>query len=831
MKYYVGIDLGTTNSAISSFDGESVRVWKSKKDQNDVTPSAIYVDKRGKRYYGKEAYLKSAQQPERCATLFKRFMGTSTKIKLGEEELTPEECSAEILRELYKNLPEEIRNSDEVGTVITVPAAFNQMQNAATLEAAHQAGIGQVALMQEPVAAIMSVMKSSNKDGNFLIFDLGGGTLDIAIAESMGGKVNLLSHGGIAMCGGRDFDRLIMNNIVVPWLRNNYKLPDDFRTRKEFSKLLRIAAYKTEVAKIELSSDEVVSIEGETGVNDLQGEEIYLDVELKRSIYDSLINDLVMDGVKAAREAIEKAGLTPQDIDRIIFVGGPTNYKYLRDKVVMEVGVSAGSIEVNPMTAVSEGAAIFAESIDWSSEDHGRKAAREQVESAASLGLSFRYVSRSTEDSARFAIVLAKQVQGYTYEVVSQDTGWHSGSMALANKSSLALPLAKRGGNKFQIQVYDNSGRQVELENKEIEIAYTLATVNSILASHSIGVEVCENSMSNHSVLDYLVREGDPLPAKGQKRFRATENVKAGSSDAINFKLWEGDQQDNVEDNRFIGCMKISGSDFDFGVIMTGAEIICDYVVNDSGSIELDISVPSIAESFNNDKKFYSRQEGQLDLDASASKINYDGKQLLEKVRALHAALDGDSYAEELQAAGMLASTAINITQESTDREELQHTVDSIIQAKRQLNKIRRDNLEDIRIRELADMEESYEQKYKQFANEEEQEQYHRLFATARSRITESGNGFEDIMQRIRYFNYDVLAKNDEFIVFDFKRLISSPEDFDDLEAMKQLAQQGIAAIENDDVATLRDVVNHLWYIRRDDDNDTGENHANIVRG
>ena len=179
----------------------------------------------------------------------------------------------------------------------------------------------------------------------------------------------------------------------------------------------------------------------------------------------------------------------------------------------------------------------------------------------------------------------------------------------------------------------------------------------------------------------------------------------------------------------------------------------------------------------------------------------------------------------------MLASTAINITQESTDREELQHTVDSIIQAKRQLNKIRRDNLENIRIRELADMEESYEQRYKQFANAEEQEQYHRLFATARSRITESGNGFEDIMEQIRYFNYDVLAKNDEFIVFDFKRLISSPEDFDDLEAMKQLAQRGIAAIENNDVATLRDVVNHLWYIRRDDDNDTGENHANIVRG
>ena len=93
---------------------------------------------------------------------------------MGDKEYTPEECSAEILRELYKNLPEEIRESDEVATVITVPAAFNQMQNAATLEAAKMAGIGKVALMQEPVAAIMCVMRQKKNDSNFLIYDLGG---------------------------------------------------------------------------------------------------------------------------------------------------------------------------------------------------------------------------------------------------------------------------------------------------------------------------------------------------------------------------------------------------------------------------------------------------------------------------------------------------------------------------------------------------------------------------------------------------------------------------------------------------------------------------------
>lgn len=830
MKYYVGIDLGTTNSAISTFDGENVRVWKSKKDQNDVTPSAIYVDKRGKRFYGKDAYLKSAQQPERCATLFKRFMGTNTKIKLADEELTPEECSAEILRELYKNLPEEIRNSDDVATVITVPAAFNQMQNAATLEAARMAGIGRVALMQEPVAAIMSVMEKNTKNGNFLIFDLGGGTLDIAIAESMSGKVNLLAHGGIAMCGGRDFDRLIMNNIVIPWLKENYQLPDDFRTDDKYQKLLRIASYKAECAKIELSSDEVVHIEGETGIEDQAGEEIYLDVELERSVYDELIDSLVMEAVEAARETIDKAGLTAQDIDRIVFIGGPTNYKSLRDKVVTQVGVPVGSIEVNPMTAVSEGAAIYAESLDWNNEEHGRKASREQVESDKSLGLSFRYVSRSTEPKARFAIVLTKPVEQYTFEISSEDTGWTSGSLELKNHAMLELPLTKRGANKFRIDVYDAAGRSVVLENNRIEISYTMATVATILASHSIGVEVCENSMSEHSVLDYLVREGDPLPAKGQKKFKATERIKSGSYDGIHFKLWEGDQQEDVEDNRFIGCMNITGQDFDFGVILPGADIICDYVVTDSGSIELDISVPSISESFNSDKNFYSRQEGQIDLDAAADKINFDGQKLLEKVKSTYSSLHDIEDKEVFYKLGEVASEAMNLQDDNQDREYIQKLNDRVIQARQNLNKIRRANIEIIRERHLASFMEDYEKQYSKYADEEENSRYQKLFAAAKDRIKESGSGFENIIEQLRYLNYDVMAKSDEFIVEDFARLVSHPENYEDKDKLAFLYEEGKKAIENEDIDRLRQVVNALWAaMRREEQDDTDR--ANIVRG
>jgi molecular chaperone DnaK len=220
MNNFVGIDLGTTNSAICSFDGEEVTLYKSP-DQTDVTPSAIFVDRRGNRFVGLRAYNNAARDPGSAATLFKRLIGTSTPIILPAVNITmtPEQCSAEVLRALFGYLPEAIRNNSEVGTVITVPAAFNQMQKDATMQAAEGAGIGKVALMQEPVAAVMSVMRRRRGDGIFLVYDIGGGTLDIAIAQSIGGRVSLLGQGGIAMCGGRDFDRLLVDNIVMPWLR------------------------------------------------------------------------------------------------------------------------------------------------------------------------------------------------------------------------------------------------------------------------------------------------------------------------------------------------------------------------------------------------------------------------------------------------------------------------------------------------------------------------------------------------------------------------------------------------------------------------------------
>ena len=715
-------------------------------------------------------------------------MGTSTKFSIGDTELTPEECSAEILRELFKNLPEEIReNKDDVGTVITVPAAFNQMQNSATLEAAKMAGLGKVALMQEPVAAIMRVMKDNQSDGNFLIFDLGGGTLDVAIAERISGKVNFLANGGLTMCGGRDFDKILLNKFVVPWLEENYSLPDDWQKLDEYKLLLTLATYMAECAKIELSSGDNATIAGETGIDDEDGEEIYIDVAIDTESFSAAINEPITQAIDTARATIEKSGLSAGDIDKIIFIGGPVNYKPIRDRVVNELGIP-GSIEVNPMTAVSEGAAIFAEAVDWNSQEHERKSTREQTESDSQLGLSFRYESRTPEKKARIAVVLDTEREGYTFEISSVDSGWNSGIIALKNKSLVTVPLYKRGENKFVVEVFDRGGDSVFIDNNTIVITQTFANVGALLAAHSIGVEIRDRIGSSVSRLEYLVREGDTLPAKGQKKFRAAQKLRAGSSDSINFKLYQGEIEEPVTDNLFIGALKISGDDFEFGTIVEGAEIICNYTIDDAGSINLAIDIPAVGEEFY--KNFYSREDAQIDFNKDTSKLNRDGKNLLDRVRELGRAIKLDDDYEKLQRAGEVASAAINANHQNNDAEDLKHLEEDINAAKKILSDILQRNKQIIRREKFNSLRDSFNSYIRQFAEPQEIEQAEKFFERAETLIERDDSAFDDTLDEIRALGWRIIfTKDDDFVVRSFHSLTKDHDDYDDRATFYRLVQ------------------------------------------
>jgi molecular chaperone DnaK len=807
VKNYIGIDLGTSNSAIASYDGENLRIYKSP-DQNDVTPSAIFIDRRGNKYLGKHAYDSAAKQPDNAATKFKKMMGTSTPVKLSAVNLimTPEECSSEILKVCFGYLPEEIRNDPETGTVITVPAAFNQMQKDATMAAAEMAGLGKVALMQEPVAAVMCVMQKRKNDGVFLVYDLGGGTLDIAIAESTSGRVSLHAHGGIAMCGGTEFDQMILNNVVKPWLFENFDLPDDLTVNAKYKSLLRTATWAAEHAKIRLSSSEEAVIalpENEVGVKDESGTEIYLDIPFVRKTLDGLMAEKIADSIQAARETIEKAGLSHDDIERIVFVGGPTNYKPLRDKVAFELGIEA-STEVNPMTAVAEGAAVFAESIDWSSQSRSRKSTRGAVSAGGDLNISFAYTARTPANKAKIMVKLGgAAIPGAEFKVDSLDTGWDSGRIALKDAATLDVTLPKMGDNTFKVWIFDAKGGPVKFENNKIVITRTTAELAGIPASSSIGIEVNERGRSE---LEYLIHEGDQLPKKGTSKFKSKTSLRAGASgEPLRFKIWEGEIKEPVTDNRYVGEFLIKGSDFDEGVISQGAELICEYEVLDSGQIILEVSVPSVSGTFRSGN-FYSRGAGAKNYEDESKRVLNDADIMRERVESILSKVDDEKLGRALEKLDQASA----LQHDESDPETNKQADDNIHEAKKLLAQVRQEHVKEIRQLDLDLCMEYFEQQVREHAKPTEATKFDNLVRTAQRAIEKNGIDFENYVDELRSINFMVLWRQDWFVIARFKWLAEDVYLFTDKQQHAELVKAGAAAISSDDIGKLRQVVAHL---------------------
>ena len=808
MENYIGIDLGTTNSAICTYDKDTlqIRIWKSP-EVNDVTPSAIYIDRHGHEFVGQTAYNAAPRSPDNCATLFKRFMGKNIPIELSAVNLTftPEECSAKVLKTLFGYLPEEIRNSSDTGTVITVPAAFDQMQKNATMAAAEMAGIGKVELVQEPVAAVMSYMKArGGSDGIFLIYDLGGGTLDIAIAESIRKRVAILAHGGIQMCGGRDFDRTLVDNIVRPWLHENFDLPDDISVNPKYKPLLPLATWTTERAKIELSArdESMISLsEVEIRTNNLKGDEIYLAIPLYRHTYDELIADQINDTIDAAREILSKTGYTPNDLECIVWVGGPTHYKPLRDKVAFELGIKGDTLPVNPMTAVAEGASIFAESIDWNAAKTHDETKRvdttnEPISSDEPI-LTFKFNNRIPDDTTKIAVQVEGQVpSGYKFQVRSLDDGSISGQIPLKHGNTVDVNLTKHGANTFEVVAFDATGKTIKQE--EIVINKVGISIDKMSSELSLALEVVRRledvgKIGREPDLEYLVQEGDLLPKKGRITVNAGESLEAGSSHSLNFKLREIDSLGRVRK----GQLQIKGTDFPEGTIPVNADLKCSYERPRGGNIkfEVEVEVGGIKRTFNN---VYF---GDGDLTLVASQVAEEGIQIRKRIDHINELVDDP----KLEQAKKKVEPAIMLDPEESDDEKVLGRHEGNLTAQKLLNQVEGEpeNRKKIRQIDLDDVVEFFDVRIRQFARSSEATEFDKLAETAQRSIDNNDNDFNEHLDELRGRNFQILWRQDWFVIEQFRHLADSPYIFADQDRFEELVHIGKRLMEHPEIQEI----------------------------
>ena len=623
---YIGIDLGTSNSVIAGIIDGTARIFRPA-DGGEVLPSVIYFDKRGHRLYGRRAHDQALVAPENVASGFKRLMGTSTPIDVKGVELTltPEECSAEIIRQLLGQAATETGNDKITGAVITIPAAFNQMQSEATLRAAKMAGLERVDLLQEPIAAAMASMEGAKRSGQFLVYDLGGGTFDVALAQAVNGEITIIAHQGINMLGGRDFDRMIVNEIVRPWLLENFDLPDNFQRDKHYQRLIRIAQMAAEKAKIDLSSMEETSIfasDQEVRAIDDSDLEIYLDVPLTRTRFEEMIREPVMQTIALIRTILEENNYSHEDIDRIVFIGGPSRIPLVRQMVSNELGIAA-DLKTDPMTAVAVGAAYYCESRQWNTENvSSPKPTDASAPVPEEPNVLFKYTAR-TPDNKTVVTVNVAGGKPETRQLKLFSTDWDSGLLPMVDGLTISVPLKETGEHKFTAQVLDQDGKVLPQHDQTLAINRLVATTASIPATQTIAVKALSHAHAKENVLEHLVKKGDMLPAEGQTKFKSARGLKAHEAGNIAFEVFQVEYPERIDLNLCVGVFRIAGDDLpDAYVIKEGDEINFDWRMSDSGILSASVTIhDGVHEKLElKTRRFYAPQAGQVSFDGDNGK-------------------------------------------------------------------------------------------------------------------------------------------------------------------------------------------------------------------
>ena len=291
--------------------------------------------------------------------------------------------------------------------------------------------------------------------------------------------------------------------------------------------------------------------------------------------------------------------------------------------------------------------------------------------------------------------------------------------------------------------------------------------------------------------------------------------------------MWEGNIQSPIDDNRFIGVLKIKGTDIDSGVVPTGADIECEYEMSDSGTINIEVSIPCIGASFSN-RNFYSRQEGQMDLNDIDS-VAEQGRKVLDRIESMSEKVDDP----QLENARKKAELAANIdSQAECEPEDVQKANNELLEAKKIMNQTRQENLSVIRQIELDSCVDFFNEVVRQYANPDEEHSFDNLARTAQRAIERNENNFDNILDDMRTKNTIILLRQDWFIVDWYQRATSSSANYIDIARFNELKRRGDIALANDNIDVLRQILFELLSIQIHADSGDGMyDVANIIKG
>ena len=608
IKIDYGIDLGTTNSSICRMEkGEPVVI---KTDTlKDTLPSCISINKKGSIKAGDSAYNTMKSDKRRASKSgkemdsntfieFKRTMGTDTKYYSSNagRSFSSEELSAEVLKALKSFVTDEVFRS----VVITVPAKFTVNQTKATIEAAKMAGFDHCELLQEPIAASFAYgLSSEQKNGIWMVFDFGGGTFDAALLRVEDGIMQVFDTAGDNYLGGKDLDAAIVENIIIPYLKENYSI-DGILADKEKNAVLR-DAMKTyaEDVKNQLSfkdSEDILSNLGDLG-EDEDGEEIELDLTVtQQQVFDAM-RPIFQKAVDICKVLMDKNNLKSSDLNKLILVGGPTHSPLIRQMLREQITPNVDT-SIDPMTAVATGAALYASTKDAD--------VKESDIEVGTIKLDIGYEATSVELSEWVSVKLDKAGSGAScpnkvlVEFVRGDNAWSSGKTEIDEMGNVIEANLEEGkSNAFSVVCYNEKGDQLPCFPSEITIIQG-SKVGSAPLPYNIGIAIWDDHKSKAVFKAAIgLEKNKPMPAVGVVNGLSTsKQLRPGMvRDVLTVPIYQCEDDPGVGRTaalyEYVEDVVVTGEEVE-SLIPENSPVDLTVKVDNSGQLTMDIYFPSV---------------------------------------------------------------------------------------------------------------------------------------------------------------------------------------------------------------------------------------------
>lgn len=613
-KIDYGIDLGTTNSAICRMEKGKPVVIKTDV-QKDIMPSCIAVNRKRSIKFGDSAYNTMKQDKRRATKTwkkeasntyveFKRTMATDTIYQCYnlKRAFSSEELSAEVLKALKSFVTDE-----KVGSVvITVPAKFTVNQKTATIEAAKLVGFKQCELLQEPIAASMAYgLTAEEKNGLWMVFDFGGGTFDAALLKVEDGIMQVFDTEGDNYLGGKNLDYAIVDNIIIPYLQENYAI-DGYLQDEEKKEVLR-DAMKTyaEDVKNQLSfkdHEDIISNLGDLG-DDEDGEEIELDLTLTQTQVFDVFRPYFQKAVDICKNLMQRNHLNGSQITKLILVGGPTYCPLIRQMLREQVTPNVDT-SIDPMTAVATGAALYASTLDAEVSDDDIQ--------IGTIKLDVNYEATTVEQTEYATVRLAEgsSLNRVLVEFVRGDKGWSSCKMEIdSNGDVFELNLLEGRANSFSIICYDDKGDVLPCFPNEITIIQG-SVVGAAPLPYNIAIGTWDED-KQRSVITMVtgLEKNKPLPATGvvKKDLRTSNPLRPGEAcDILKVPVYQTDDFAEAEGKpashyEYVADVVITGDDVDTFI---PEDSLVNITLKADSSEQMKIEVHFLATDFTIEKVF-----------------------------------------------------------------------------------------------------------------------------------------------------------------------------------------------------------------------------------